>query len=116
MVQWHKCSGVSPVRDGLLVGVAPPFSLVNEPRLEWSGGLFSLDPDAAPCSNTQNQPSEPASFVIYINHKTSYYSNKRAQNTQRHGQKQANTSVALAAPSNLPVYCLQLMINNNNYW
>lgn len=43
---------ISPVRDGLLPGVVPPFSPVSEPRLEWSAGLFSLDPDAAPCRTT----------------------------------------------------------------
>lgn len=46
---------VSPVR--LLVGVLPPFSPVSEPRLEWNGGLFSLDPDVAPCMSTQDNMS-----------------------------------------------------------
>lgn len=50
----------SPVRDGLPVGVVPPFSPVSEPRLEWSGGLFSLEPDAAPCRDTQTQLSAEA--------------------------------------------------------
>lgn len=50
---------VLPVRDGLLVGAEPPFSPVSEPRLEWSGGLFSLDPDAAPCRKTESQPIGP---------------------------------------------------------
>lgn len=36
------------VRDGLLVCGVPPFSPVSEPRLEWNGGRFSLDPDGAP--------------------------------------------------------------------
>lgn len=36
------------VRPGLQVCVVPPFSPVNEPRLEWKVGLLSLEPDAAP--------------------------------------------------------------------
>lgn len=54
------CFFSSPVRDGLLLDVVPPFSPVSEPRLEWSGGLFSLDPDAAPCRDTQTQLSAQA--------------------------------------------------------
>ncbi len=49
---------VSPVRDGLLECVVPPFSPVSEPRLEWNVGLFSLDPDAAPCRRTQETSAE----------------------------------------------------------
>lgn len=50
-------ANVSPVRDGLLVCVVPPFSPVSEPRLEWKVGLFSLDPDGAPCRSTRKKTS-----------------------------------------------------------
>lgn len=53
-------SVVSPVRDGLLV---PPFSPVSDPRLEWNVGLFSLEPDAAPCRSTQETSAEDNSTV-----------------------------------------------------
>lgn len=53
-------SVVSPVLDGLLV---PPFSPVSDPRLEWNVGLFSLEPDAAPCRSTQETSAEDNSTV-----------------------------------------------------
>ncbi|TNN50794.1 hypothetical protein EYF80_039006 [Liparis tanakae] len=40
-------------------GVAP-FSPVSEPRLEWNVGLFSLDPDGAPCRRTVTRNSSSA--------------------------------------------------------
>lgn len=39
--------GFSPERAGLAAGVVPPFSPVRDPRLEWKGGLLSLEP---PCN------------------------------------------------------------------
>lgn len=42
-------SGSPPERAGLAAGVVPPFSPVRDPRLEWNGGLLSLDVDA-PCN------------------------------------------------------------------
>ena len=58
--QIRKVSVVSPVREGLLV---PPFSPVSDPRLEWNVGLFSLEPDAAPCRSTQETSAEDNSTV-----------------------------------------------------
>lgn len=48
----QDCDGISPILVGLLACDVPPFSPVSEPRLEWKVGLFSLDPDAAPCRTT----------------------------------------------------------------
>lgn len=36
-------------RPGLVDGVAPPFSPVKEPRLEWKVGLLSLDVEPPSC-------------------------------------------------------------------
>lgn len=59
-------AGVSPVRDGLLVCVVPPFSPVSEPRLEWKVGLFNLDPDGAPCRSTRETSAEDNFTVITL--------------------------------------------------
>lgn len=42
-------NGSSPERAGLAAGVVPPFSPVRDPRLEWKGGLLSLD-EEPPCN------------------------------------------------------------------
>lgn len=49
-------TAVSPVR--LPLCDVPPFSPVSEPLLEWKVGLFSLEPDAAPCRSTQETSAE----------------------------------------------------------
>lgn len=66
-------TAVSPVRPGLLACVAPPFSPVSEPRLEWNVGLFSLDPDVAPCRSTRETSAEDNLTVAVIASETYQY-------------------------------------------
>lgn len=76
-------AGVSPVRDGLLVCVVPPFSPVSEPRLEWKVGLFNLDPDGAPCRSTWQMSAEDNFIVITLDTHTDTHTH-RGFNTTYH--------------------------------